>query len=289
MIIPTGADDQRMTTAKRQTLARLHVLLALRGPGQGRPVRLLAAAAQPGAGRLRAARQAEGGRPGGRPRPNRDVDQVQQPDLRRRATSSENKLAADRAAAGRVRQGGRGPVRHRRPAPASRRPTSADAPTTERPAARTATATGGGAGTAARRRPERSGGDRSTRSPARRSTRAPAPAVERHDGTDARRAEPIYADADRARRPTGRSDSRAFGWLAVARAARAGPACPASCSPRARRRDGAAPMRRASGSRAAAGARRRPRARRRRRRRQPARGRARRGGRRRRRTRRPST
>ena len=53
-----------MTTAKRQTLGRLPVLLAVRRADQGRPVRLLAAAAQPGAGRLRADRQAQGGRPG---------------------------------------------------------------------------------------------------------------------------------------------------------------------------------------------------------------------------------
>ena len=43
------ADDDGQAPDAR----RLHVLLAVRGPGEGRPVRLLAAAAQPGAGRLR--------------------------------------------------------------------------------------------------------------------------------------------------------------------------------------------------------------------------------------------
>ena len=180
---PDRRDDPRMTTAKRQTLARLHVLLAVRGADQGRPLRLLAAAAQPGAGRLRADRQAQDGRPGRRPhRPRRAP--VQQPDVRRQEPSTEH-ARRDRAAAGGLRQGRRGPVRHRRPAPTSRRPTTAPTPGVTVETAGRADRDGGPrarhAGGAARRR--RAG--RSTRTPARSSP--PAGDDDRRPGRRLRR------------------------------------------------------------------------------------------------------
>ncbi len=147
-----------------------------------------------------AARQAQDGRPGGRPRPNRDVDQVQQPDLRRRATSSKNKLAEIAPQPAACDKVGRGPVRHRRPAPASRRPTtrSADrhraASTARRPAGRRRAApTGDG------RRPATTG-----RSTGRRPATAvdPAPA--------SRRPTAAVADADRAGRRRTRSTPTPF-------------------------------------------------------------------------------
>ena len=90
---------------------RLPLLLAVRRPDQGGTLRLLATAAQPGAGRLRADRQAQGGRPAGRPdRPRRAL--VQQPHLRRQEPLEEQ-ARRDRAAARRVRQGRRRTLRHR--------------------------------------------------------------------------------------------------------------------------------------------------------------------------------
>ena len=87
----------------------------MRGPVEGRPLRLLAAAAQPGAGRLRPDRQAQAGRPRRRPhRPRRH--HVQQPDLRGRRPLEELPRP-DRADAGRLRQGRRRSVRHRDRAP----------------------------------------------------------------------------------------------------------------------------------------------------------------------------
>ena len=83
--------DRRRTTRTRMTdgqaadARRLPLLLDLRGPEGDGPDRLLAAAGQPGAGRLRPDRQAEDGRPERRPHQARRVD-LQQPDLRRRAT-----------------------------------------------------------------------------------------------------------------------------------------------------------------------------------------------------------
>ena len=92
MIIPTGADRPADDDGEAADARRLHVLLAVRGPDQGRPVRLLAAAAQPGAGRLRPDRQAQGGRPGGRPhRPRRHARATTRRSTAR--TSSKNQLA----------------------------------------------------------------------------------------------------------------------------------------------------------------------------------------------------
>ena len=158
MIIPTGADDPRMTTAKRQTLADFMYYSLCAGQTKAGPVRLLAAAAQPGAGRLRAARQAEDGRPEGRPhRPRRAL--VQQPDLRRQEPQPE-RARRQRAAARRLRQGRRGPVRHRDRHQQAAAPTTAPATAARRhrrrrrpaPAAADRRPTGDGARAATRRR-----------------------------------------------------------------------------------------------------------------------------------------
>ena len=131
MIIPTAADDPRMTTAKRQSLADFLYYSLCAGQTKAGPLRLLAAAAQPGAGRLRPDRRAEEGRPRRRPhRPRRP--QLQQPDLRRQEPEP-NVLAETPPLPADVRQAaGEGPAaptpaqdnpapaaserRHRRPA-----------------------------------------------------------------------------------------------------------------------------------------------------------------------------
>ena len=108
---PDRADRRPDDHGQAADARRLPLLLAVRRTDEGGAVRLLATAAQPGAGRLRADRQAQGGRPAGRPdRPRRPL--VQQPHLRR-PQPLEEQARRDRAAAGRVRQGRRGTVRHR--------------------------------------------------------------------------------------------------------------------------------------------------------------------------------
>ena len=209
MIIPTGADDPRMTHREAADARRLHVLLALRGPDQGRPVRLLAAAAQPGAGRLRAARQAEDGRPDGRPhRPRRAL--VQQPDLRRQEPQPRTCSPRSR----RSRPPATRPARARAaPTPAPASPRTDDA---ERAGDRH------GGGDRRHRRGDGAGaGDRAGP--------APGPAVDAPPRGRPRDRSTVTAGGDRRPRPDGAaiyanptelaaartSDDKTFGWLAV--------------------------------------------------------------------------
>ena len=108
-----------MTTAKRQTIADFEYYSHLPGAEGDRADRLLAAAGQPGRGRLRAGRQAADGGP--RRRPGQPEHQhLRQPDLRR--GQSEHELPGpDRSHAAGLRPlgrrsvcGGRDPQRDRR-------------------------------------------------------------------------------------------------------------------------------------------------------------------------------
>ena len=115
-IEPTGtsAQDSKITHGEAADDRRLHLLLDLPGPEGDRPDRLLAAAGQPGRGRLRPDRQAQEGRPDDRPhRPQRQ--DLQQPDFHR--GPPEHELPGqDRAAAAVLRQDRRRSVRGRRDA-----------------------------------------------------------------------------------------------------------------------------------------------------------------------------
>ena len=111
MVIPTGASDQRMTTAKRQTLGDFMYYSLCAGQTKAGPygysplpLNLVQAGFEQIA-KLKAADPAVD-------LTDRDVDPVQQPHVRRQEPVEEQ-AGRDRAAAGRLRQGRRGAVRHR--------------------------------------------------------------------------------------------------------------------------------------------------------------------------------
>ncbi len=83
MIIPTDGGRPADDDGQAADPGRLPLLLAVLGADQGRAVRLLAAAAQPGAGGLPADREAQAGRSQGQPDQPQRHD-VSQPDVRRR-------------------------------------------------------------------------------------------------------------------------------------------------------------------------------------------------------------
>ena len=220
-----------MTTAKRQTLADFMYYSLCAGPDEGRPVRLLAAAAQPGAGRLRAARQAEGGRPGGRPhRPRRRPSATT-----RRSTASNlsrEQAGRDRAAAGGLRQGRARARAAPTPARTSRRRT------TGRPRRTSAVETprygdrrgDPGAGSPSRAR---------LTAAHRQSTRRPERSSPRSAATTGTQAADYAAPTELASsRP---ADTATFGWLAAAAARRPGAAARAAWPPRCRRRSRTGP------------------------------------------------
>ena len=196
-----------MTTAKRQTLADFMYYSLCAGPDQGRAVRLLAAAAQPGAGRLRADRQAQEGRPAGRPhRPRRAL--VQQPDLRRQEPLEEQ-ARRDRAAARRLRQGRRRARAAPTPAPTSRRPTTRTRRPT--PARRPAGDPGGGR---ARRRRRRDSGP--VVDPDTGEVSTPAPVDPAAGGATPRGQQSADFPAPTELAPSRPADTTTFGWVAAA-------------------------------------------------------------------------
>ena len=214
MIIPTGAEDPRMTTAKRQTLADFMYYSLCAGQTKAGPYGyspLPLNLVQAGFKQLAKLKKAD-------PKvdlTNRDVALVQQPDLRRQEPQPQ-RARRHRAAARRLRQGRRGSVRHRhrhrqaehrRRHRAHRRRHGWQRRQRRRHRGRRAPGAGRRAATA--------GGS----APPPRSTRETgAVTTERHD--DDRGATTIYANPTElaAGRP---ADDKTFGWLAVARAARA--------------------------------------------------------------------
>ena len=118
MIIPTGArrpaDDDRQAPDARPTSCTTRSARARPRPARTATRRCRSTWCRPAS----ADRQAQGGRPGRRPRPNRDVDPVQQPDVRRRATSSRTSSPRSRRSPPPATRQGEGPCgtddRHRR-------------------------------------------------------------------------------------------------------------------------------------------------------------------------------
>ena len=171
MIVPTGTyprQRSKITTAKRQTHRRLHLLLDLPGPAGDRPDRLLAAAGQPGRGRLRPDRQAEAGRPASTSPTATSAPATTRPSSRatRTRTTWPRSPRSRRPATRSV------PVRalpaSRRPAPATTDVDDQVARPQHRPTDPAATATTGGTPAAA--------------APARRQRRRPEPARRRPAG-----------------------------------------------------------------------------------------------------------
>ena len=126
MIIPTGANDPRMTTAKRQTLADFMYYSLCEGQSKAGPVRLLAAAAQPGAGRLRPDREAARRPTRTSTSPTATCTKCNNPTFVGGNLNAEQ-ARPDRAAARGLRQGRRRARAAPRPAPTSRPPTTATA------------------------------------------------------------------------------------------------------------------------------------------------------------------
>ena len=245
MIIPTGATDTRMTTAKRQTLADFLYYSLCAGPDQGRPLRLLAAAAQPGAGRLRPDRQAQGRRPAV-DLTDRDVQVAATTRPSTARTSRRTSSPRSRPQPAECDKTGAGPVRHRHrhQRAVDRRPQRAGrGPVGGRDRRRC-----GAAGRRRRPTPARCVDPDTGEVDHARPGRPGAPAVRPRDRSQQAADFPAPTELA-ASRP---ADTTTFGWVAAAAPARAGAAArPAALEP--------APPARAAGvprdRRAAAGSR----------------------------------
>ena len=209
MIIPTGADDPRMTTAKRQTLADFMYYSLCAGQTKAGPYGyspLPLNLVQAGFDQLAKLKQAD-------PRstsPTATSLSCNNPTFDGK-NLNHNVLADSRTAARRLRQGRRGPVRHRhRHQQAQHRQAAAAAAA---PARGTGTGAGDAPAVAAAVAPAArpGGGDappsRRSRRPACRSA-ARAPTAPRPRATRSTRTRPSWS-------PPAPSDERTFGWLAV--------------------------------------------------------------------------